>query len=93
MKLRLKDKAELIRYRSNLYCLINLDKDKSDMETSKKMFVEQCSIMYTTSKDKDFINYYQTYPFNDTEILRFYTEDCFFYRTLNNTLRIAKSPD
>lgn len=93
MKLRLKDKADLIRYRSNLYCLINLDKDKSDMETSKKMFVEQCGIMYTSPKDKDAINYYQTFPFNDTEILRFYTEDCFFYRTLNNTLRIAKSPD
>lgn len=73
MKLRLKDKADLIRYRNNLYCLINLDRDRTDMEASKKLFVEQCSIMYTTPKDQDFINYYQTYPFNHTEILRFYT--------------------
>ena len=31
MKLRLRDKAELIRYRNNLYCLINLHRDKSDL--------------------------------------------------------------
>lgn len=93
MKLKLKDKAELIKYRNNLYCLINLHKDKTDIDASKRLFVEQCGIMYTTPKDKDFINYYQTYPFNDTEILRFYTEDSFFYRTINNTLRIAKTPD
>jgi len=39
MKLKTKDKAELIRYRNNIYCLINLHNNKVDMETSKKRFI------------------------------------------------------
>ncbi len=39
MKLKLKDKAELITYRSNIYCLASLHKNKIDMETSKKRFI------------------------------------------------------
>ena len=66
MKLKLKDKADLIRYRNNLYCLAYLHKNKNDLETSKKRFIEQCDAMYTTTKDREFINYYATYPFNDT---------------------------
>ena len=65
MKLRIKDKADLIRYRNNIYCLINLSQRKSDMELSKRLFVEQSQKMYTSNKDKDAINYYNTYPFNN----------------------------
>jgi hypothetical protein len=39
------------------------------------------------------MKYYLTYPFNHREILRFYTEDTFFYRCLNNTLRMAKDTE
>jgi len=57
------------------------------------MFISQSEKMYTSQKEKAFIQYYKTYPSNDEEILKFYTEDSFFYKSLNNTLRIAKSPE
>lgn len=41
MQLRLKDKAAMIAYRSNVYCLTNLHKNKVDMESSKARFLEQ----------------------------------------------------
>lgn len=93
MKLKIKDKAELISYRSNIYCLANLNNNKVDMETSKNRFIEQCEKMYNSQRDKEFMKYYLTYPFNHREILRFYTEDTFFYRCLNNTLRMAKDTE
>lgn len=49
--------------------------------------------MYNTAKDIEFMKYYLTYPFNHSEILRFYTEDTFFYRCLNNTLRMARTTE
>lgn len=39
MKLKIKDKAELISYRSNIYGLANLHNNKVDLETSKNRFI------------------------------------------------------
>ena len=49
--------------------------------------------MYTSEKDKQFMKYYLSYPFSHKEILKFYTEDSFFFKCLNNTLRVAKSTE
>ena len=93
MKLKIKDKADLITYRNNIYCLASLHKNRVDMETSKKRFIEQCEKMYCSAKDKEHMKFYLTYPFNDREILRFYTEDSFFYKCLNNTLRMGRTTE
>lgn len=65
MKLKLKDKADLITYRSNIYCLTGLNRNKIDMETSKRRFIDQCERMYTSTNDRELMKYYLTYPFND----------------------------
>jgi hypothetical protein len=52
MRLRLKDKSEIIAYRNNIYCLTNLHLNKSDLEVSRKRFVEQCEKSYTNFKDR-----------------------------------------
>lgn len=91
MHLRVRDKASMITYRSNIYCLANLHKNKDDLVVSKSRFIEQCKMEYTSAKDQAYINSYLTMPYNDREILKFYTEDSFFYRCLNNTLRVAET--
>ena len=93
MRLKIRDKADLITYRNNIYCLASLHRNRVDMETSKKRFIEQCEKMYSSPKDKEHMKFYLTYPFNDREILRFYTEDSFFYKCLNNTLRMARTTE
>lgn len=52
MKLTMKDKSELISYRNNVYCLINLNNHPGDLEGSKRRFIEQSQLMYTLEKDK-----------------------------------------
>ncbi len=63
-----------------------------DKLASKDKFVEFSREKFPD--DEELIQQYYTNSFeNPKEILRFYTLDSFFYRVLNNTLRIAKNTE
>eukprot|EP00919_Chromeraceae_sp_WS-2016_P072020 GHVR01170456.1.p1 GENE.GHVR01170456.1~~GHVR01170456.1.p1 ORF type:complete len:108 (+),score=8.63 GHVR01170456.1:425-748(+) len=89
MKLSKTGRSDHIEYRLNLNGLINLREE--DLQASKKFFIHSSSELYP--KDKKLIDEYEKYPYNSKELLRLYTSDCFFYKSINNTLRIAKATE
>jgi hypothetical protein len=63
-----------------------------DKMASKDKFVDFSKEKFPN--DIELIQQYASNSFeNPKEILRFYTLDSFFYRVLNNTLRIAKTTE
>ncbi len=65
---------------------------EGDKLASKDKFVDFSREKFPD--DEELIRQYNSNNFDvSSEILRFYTLDSFFYRVLNNTLRIAKSTE
>ncbi|MES2575320.1 MAG: hypothetical protein V4572_10280 [Bacteroidota bacterium] len=90
IKLSKHDKSEHNQYRLHLTGLRKLTTD--DKLASKDKFVEFSKDKFPD--DNELIQQYASNTFENTkEILRFYTLDSFFYRVLNNTLRIAKNTE